>query len=298
MNDPVPLVVQESGSVEDAPGGAVPIALYGVGGTGVDADTGVGREVLNIEGSTDLATIPDFAKYSYVDIRGERTNQYVTINLPKASDYGHGRILYINDKLGNIDPNTWQTRVTLRTASGEGIDGFAIRSLSEKNGYIALRATNPGTVALREWQVVGENSPVHHTNTAASNWWSTPVEIGKGHVTTFSGAHVYVPLKHELHPSYRANKYWIRHYPTEAMANLDINRAPGEPVPAGVQVMNEFTLGGDLPYTSYGTGAVVSSWENNGKPRNTYIVICTQLTGTPGTLSVDSTYKDMAKMTY
>lgn len=275
---------------------AQPITIVNLptgGGEGKESDAGIGREILNVEGSTDLKTISDFDKYSFIDVRGDRTETYQYIDLPKASDYGAGRVLYINDKLGNVNPDSWSSRITVRAADGEGVDGLATRAITEKNGYVALRATEPGPLPFQEWQVVGENSPKHHTNGGFSNWSQGDISVGEGYVRRVSGAHVYTPIKMELYDGHKANKFVARYYPTQEMAEADKNRGIDTPAPEGINVLNEFIVGGDLPATSYGTGGVVSSWDNKGEPSNTYYITYSMVEGTAGRLSARTYYKDM-----
>lgn len=298
MLQPPPIVIDKTAPASEAPEGAIPVALYGElgGGEGLDSDTAIGRAILQVEGSTDLATIPDFAKYSYIDMRGERTSTQTYLDLPRAEDYGEGRILYVNDKLGNVDPDSWRTRIAVRAATGQGIDGSGTRTITEKNGFLALRATKPGPISKQEWQVVGTNSPMHHTNPGFANWHTSDMEVGKGYTNNWYGAHVYVPLSLEVYRTDAVNKFWVRYYPTRAMAEQDKDRVYGTQVPAGVQVMNEFVVGGDAPVKSYGTGGVVSSWDANGNPDNSYFTAVTLIEGTPGSLAMYSVYKDMVTL--
>lgn len=275
-----------------------PVVIYDLptGGEGLDSDTGVGREILSVEGTTDLSTIPDMEKYTYIDVRGDRTTTRVHIDLPKAEDFGSGRILYINDKLGNVDPDTWQTRITVRAATGEGIDGSDTHTITERNGFLAVRATPPGPIGKREWQVVGVNPPEHHTYTGFSNWASTNMEVGESRVITREGSHVFVPLSLEVYASHATNKFWFRFYPTHAMATADKDREFGTPAPAGVSVLNEFIAGGDLPARSFGNGGVVSSWNADGTPRNVCYIAYTLVEGAPGRLAVNGVYKNMVTL--
>lgn len=268
------------------------------GGVGFDADTGIGREILQVDGSTDLATVPDFAKHTYVDVRGEATSTGPTITLPKAEAFGEGRVLYIIDKLGHVDGESWLTRIRVEPDPEDGIDGSTAYTITEKNGFVGLRATNHGPLARREWQVIATNPPNHHSSNGFGNWEINPMELNKGYISTWMGAHVYAPLMMQIYDTYASNKFWVRYYPTAAMAAADKDRAFGTEPPDTIHVSAEFVVGGDAPARSYGDNRVVSSWDADGRtPINRRFAVVMQVSGTPSRSSFWTSYKDMVTLT-
>lgn len=268
-----------------------PVTIYGLDGSG--GATAVGREILAVNGDTDLSIIPGAAEYTYIDVRNLQAGGNTVITLPRAEDYGAGRILYVNDKLGSVDPETWQPRIRIQAQAGQGIDGKASFLISEKDGFVALRATDPGQIGMQEWQVVAVNPPLNHDSGGFANWTITPMTVGVGQTINWSGAHVYTPLKIEVYSGYAANKFVVRFYPTEAMAIADKSRPLGDAVPANIQVLNEFVVGGDLPAASYGTGGTVSSWTPAGTPRNVMFASYMQVSGTGSRFSATHVYRSI-----
>lgn len=294
MADPIPYLVAESGTPEEAPNGSIPIALYGAGGGGVgpEGDVAVGRIILNTEDTLDLSTVSNIDEVTYVDVRGEARN--ITITLPDAATYGPGRIIYINDKLGHVVNEDTGLRITVQASGTDGIEGRTSYVIAERRGFVGLRASDTGPVVREEWQVVAANSPLNHTSGGFSNWNGAAVlQPNQGYTSQYVGAHVYTPLKVEVSSSFSANKFVVRYYPTMAMAEADKSRPLGDPVPDSIQVLNEFVVGGDLPRVSYGNGGTVSSWNANGTPTNGRFVSYMLIEGTASRFSATQIHKDM-----
>lgn len=275
-----------------------PYQIIGIdpNGEGNSQDIAIGRNILTVDQSTDLAAVDDINDYSFVDVRVGSTTSSITIKLPSAEDYGHGRVLYINDKLGIVDPETYGARIRIEAVAGEGIDGRSAYTIGEKDGYVALRASETPEFGNQAWQVVGANPTANHTNSYFANHVLPAfTELNKGQVQRWSGAHVYIPLAYEVYSSYAAGKFLIRFYPTEAMANTDKDRAYGDPVPDGITVSSEIVCGGDLGPIGFAPGTAVSSWNASREPVNIRFIVFQQLSGTLSRLSGTATYLDLVQ---